>query len=589
MHHLRHCFIRHQASALTFRRNSSHTLNSTRFVSTVRVRYAPSPTGYLHLGGLRTALFNFLFAKSCNGQFILRIEDTDKVHEADTSRQVNGSVEALLDSLKWCGIREDEGPNVGGPYGPYIQSQRLAIYQEAAEKLVKSGHAYRCFCTNERLQKLRNSQTRHGEATMYDRACLGLDEKEMKERLARGESHTIRLRIPEGKTIVKDILRGYVQFDHVGIDDQVLMKSDGYPTYHLANVVDDHAMRISHVIRGEEWLPSTPKHVILYKALGYEAPTTANAAMHIFLKWAHLGLLLNEDRSKLSKRQGDVAVEDFRDKGFLPSGLVNFVALLGWNPADGNNQEIFQMKDLFSIDHVNKAGSVVNVDRLRWINSRHVRALFTEETTTKEYKQAVVNDVLPMISSALEGAGLSLTSADVIERFGLDYIWRAMGLMKERVSALPEFGPLCVPFFTAPDLNSSIAQKMKAEYIDESTKDLVADVLSSLRDISDEEFTPVSHRCGLVEFSNYLNGLNFIFTGSYHEEYKGGCSKTQTGTENVCFFFQSKTILWFNLCCEHRVLMPIRYYLTGMDVGAGLGDTIELLGRETVFRRLKID
>uniref|UniRef100_A0AAV1UZL3 glutamate--tRNA ligase n=1 Tax=Peronospora matthiolae TaxID=2874970 RepID=A0AAV1UZL3_9STRA len=317
----------------------------------VRVRYAPSPTGFLHLGGLRTALFNYLFAKSCGGQFILRIEDTDK------TRQVEGSMEALVDSLKWCGVMEDEGPIVGGPYGPYIQSQRLPIYKEAAERLIESGHAYRCFCTSERLKKLRESQICHGEATMYDRACLGLNEKEVAERVSHGEPHTIRLRIPPGKTTVKDLLRGYIQFVHAGIDDQVLMKSDGYPTYHLANVVDDHAMRITHVIRGEEWLPSTPKHVILYKALGYEAPA-----------WAHLGLLLNGDRSKLSKRQGDVAVEAFRDKGFLPSGLVNFVALLGWNPADGNNQEIFQMKELekhFSIKHVNKAGSVVNVDRLR--------------------------------------------------------------------------------------------------------------------------------------------------------------------------------------------------------------------------------
>ncbi|KAF1789312.1 Protein of unknown function DUF4953 [Phytophthora cactorum] len=371
-------------TALALRSCSSHAVGSDTSKSTVRVRYAPSPTGYLHLGGLRTALFNYLFAKSSGGQFILRIEDTDKVLQTAVlsipiaaefqrslsgycvqTRQVEGSVEALVNSLKWCGVEEDEGPNAGGPHGPYIQSQRLPIYKEAAEKLIESGHAYRCFCSSERLQKLRESQTRHGEATMYDRACLGLDEKEVEARVACGEPHTIRLKIPEGKTVVKDLLRGYVQFEHAGIDDQVLMKSDGYPTYHLANVVDDHAMHISHVIRGEEWLPSTPKHVILYKALGYEAPT-----------WAHLGLLLNEDRSKLSKRQGDVAVEDFRDKGFIPSGLVNFVALLGWNPAGGNNQEIFQMKELekhFSIDHVNKAGSVVNVDRLRWINSRHVR------------------------------------------------------------------------------------------------------------------------------------------------------------------------------------------------------------------------
>ncbi|KAG7390354.1 Glutamyl-tRNA synthetase [Phytophthora pseudosyringae] len=529
-------------SVLTLRSCSAHAASPDKAGAAVRVRYAPSPTGYLHLGGLRTALFNYLFAKSSGGQFILRIEDTDK------TRQVEGSLEALVDSLKWCGVEEDEGPNVGGPYGPYIQSQRLPIYQEVAEKLVESGHAYRCFCSSERLHKLRESQTRHGEATMYDRACLGLEEKEVEARAARGEPHTIRLKIPEGKTVVKDLLRGYVQFDHAGIDDQVLMKSDGYPTYHLANVVDDHAMHISHVIRGEEWLPSTPKHVILYKALGYEPPT-----------WAHLGLLLNEDRSKLSKRQGDVAVEDFRDKGFLPSGLVNFVALLGWNPAGGNNQEIFQMKELmkhFSIDHVNKAGSVVNVDRLRWINSRHVRALFAEETAADEHKLAVANDVLSMISSTLEEGGVSSAPADLVDKFGVDYVWRAMDLMKvryeaihnmERVSALPEFGPLCIPFFTNPDLNSSVAQDMKAKYIDESTPDLVADVCANLSNLSDEEFT-----------ADHIT-----------KSIKAVAKSRKLGLK--------------------KVLMPIRYYLTGMDVGAGLGDTIELLGRETILRRLKLE
>ncbi|TDH70850.1 hypothetical protein CCR75_001226 [Bremia lactucae] len=509
----------------------------------VRVRYAPSPTGYLHLGGLRTALFNYLFAKRTGGQFILRIEDTDK------TRQVEGSVEALVKSLKWCGIEEDEGPNAGGPYGPYIQSRRLAIYKEAAEKLVQSGHAYRCFCSNERLQKLRDSQTCQGKATMYDRACHGLDEKEVNARVARKVPHTIRLKVPEGKTIVKDLLRGYVQFDHAGIDDQVLMKSDGYPTYHLANVIDDHAMRISHIIRGEEWLPSTPKHVILYKAMGFKVPT-----------WAHLGLLLNEDRSKLSKRQGDVAVEDFRDKGFLSSSIVNFVALLGWNPANGSNQEIFQMQELmnhFSIDHVNKAGSVVNTDRLRWINSRHIRALFAVEPLTENHKLAVVNDVLPMISSSLKAAGRSLTSADLVEKFGVSYIWEALSLMKvsaslinddtlERVSALPEFGPLCISFFAEPDLNSLDAQEMKAKYIDEGTAELVAEIHANLCSLSDQDFTPN------------------IITKSI----KAIAKKRNLGLK--------------------KMLMPIRYYLTGMDVGASLGDTITLLGRETVLRRLKL-
>ncbi|GMF09264.1 unnamed protein product [Phytophthora lilii] len=278
---------------------------------------------------------------------------------------------------------------------------------------------------------------------MYDRACLGLDEKEVEARVARGEPHTVRLKIPEGKTVVKDLLRGYVQFDHSGIDDQVLMKSDGYPTYHLANVVDDHAMHISHVIRGEEWLPSTPKHVILYKAL------------------------------------------------------------------------------------------VVNVDRLRWINSRHVRTLFAEDTATDDHKLAVVNDVLPMISSTLEEAGLTSAPAEVIEKFGLDYVWRAMDLMKERVSALPEFGPLCIPFFAEPDLSSSLAQDMKAKYIDETTPELVADVCSNLRDLSDEDFTPVRFRRVLNIWSTSLAYSRCLTPGSYHQEHQSCRKKPEARVEEV--------------------------------------------------------
>ncbi|RHY34941.1 hypothetical protein DYB32_000564, partial [Aphanomyces invadans] len=306
--------------------------------ATVRVRYAPSPTGYLHLGGLRTALFNYLFAKSHGGDFLMRIEDTDQ------TRKVEGSVEALTKSLQWCGIHEDEGPTAGGNFGPYVQSERLHVYKSYADTLVevsKTSHEYQSIRScrwMDRLKSLRDSAARSGSGTMYDRACLGLDQGQIDEKLARGDPHTIRLKVPEGKTTLKDLVRGYVQFDHSVVDDQVLMKSDGFPTYHLAHVVDDHLMGITHVIRGEEWLSSTPKHLLLYKFLGFRLP-----------EFAHLGLLLNEDRSKLSKRQGDVAVEDFQKKGFLAPALVNFVALLGWNPSDGNKQEIFSLDELQSV------------------------------------------------------------------------------------------------------------------------------------------------------------------------------------------------------------------------------------------------
>jgi glutamyl-tRNA synthetase len=282
----------------------------------VRVRYAPSPTGFLHLGGLRTALYNYAYARARGGTFILRIEDTDK------SRQVPGSAEGLVEALKWCGLTYDEGPGAGGakgpmtggnsqqsndgPHAPYVQSQRLPLYKRHAEALLHSGHAYRCFCTVERLAMLREERSKKGQDTLYDRACARIKPDESERRAASGESHVIRMRVPDsGATVLEDAVLGPVKFAHAQVDEQVLLKSDGFPTYHLASVVDDAAMKISHVIRGQEWLSSTPKHLLLYAALGLTPPT-----------FAHLPLLLNQDRSKLSKRAGDAAVEDFRVSSF---------------------------------------------------------------------------------------------------------------------------------------------------------------------------------------------------------------------------------------------------------------------------------
>ena len=260
-----------------------------------RVRFAPSPTGYLHIGGLRTALFNFLFAKHNNGKIILRIEDTDR------NRFVEGAVENLIEVLEWAGLNFDEGPTQDGNYGPYFQSKRLDLYHNYADKLLADKKAYRCFCSPERLKELRESQQKRKLPHIkYDKHCLHLSEEEIQKKLNNKENFVIRLNIDPGNLVhVNDIVRGRVEFNTDNIDDQILIKSDGYPTYHLANVVDDHLMKITHVIRGEEWLSSTPKHVLLYEYLGWEIP-----------KFAHLPLLLNPDKSKLSKRQGDVAVED---------------------------------------------------------------------------------------------------------------------------------------------------------------------------------------------------------------------------------------------------------------------------------------
>ena len=329
----------------------------------IRVRFAPSPTGFVHVGSLRTALFNYLFARHHQGQFVLRIEDTDQ------ARYVEGAVDNLLKALDWVGINYDEGPNKDGPYGPYFQSLRVDIYKKHIQQLLSSEKAYPCFCSAERLEGMRQEQLARGEDPKYDGHCRNIAPIQARQRMT-NESHVIRMKIPEAQPVeVDDLIRGSVVFQSAFLDDQILLKSDGFPTYHLANVVDDHLMEISHVIRGEEWLPSTPKHVLLYEAFGWQSP-----------HFAHLPLLLNTDRSKLSKRQGDVAVEDYQMRGILPQALINFVALLGWNK--GDDQEIFTMEELiryFSLERINKAGAVFDIQKLLWMNGQYIRNLREED------------------------------------------------------------------------------------------------------------------------------------------------------------------------------------------------------------------
>ncbi|MEA2014760.1 MAG: glutamate--tRNA ligase [Thermodesulfobacteriota bacterium] len=326
----------------------------------VRVRFAPSPTGYLHVGGLRTALFNYLFARKHKGAFVLRIEDTDQ------KRSIPGALEKLTGSLKKIGLQYDEGPDIAGDYGPYIQSQRTDIYKKYTQNLLDSGNAYYCFCSEEELNNLREEQRKRKMPPMYDGRCKALSNDEVKDNLAQGMPFVIRLRYPkEGKTVFDDVVRGRVAIDNSMVDDQVLIKSDGFPTYHLASVVDDHLMNITHVIRGEEWLSSVPKHIFLYKSFGWEVPV-----------FVHLPLLLNSDRSKLSKRQGDVSVESYIKNGYLPEVMLNFIALLGWHPAD--NREIYslsELEDAFSLDRINKAGAVFDVEKLKWMGGQYIRTL----------------------------------------------------------------------------------------------------------------------------------------------------------------------------------------------------------------------
>jgi len=326
----------------------------------IRVRFAPSPTGYLHIGGLRTALYNYLFARHTGGTFILRIEDTDR------TRIVPDAMENLIHTLQKLDITFDEGPIIGGNYGPYIQSERLDLYKKEAQKLLDAGFAYRCFCTPETLAQMRAEQQAKGEFVKYDRRCLNLTPAEIEAKLAKGEPYVLRLKMPETRTFrFNDIIRGEVEMDSAQSDDQVLIKSDGYPTYHLASVVDDHYMDISYVIRGEEWLSSMPKHLWLYECFGWTPP-----------QWVHLPLILNPDRTKLSKRMNDVAVEDYLERGYLKEAIINFVALLGWHSAD--NREIFSLEELcqeFTLERVNKSGAIFDLNKLNWMNGWYLRNL----------------------------------------------------------------------------------------------------------------------------------------------------------------------------------------------------------------------
>ena len=326
----------------------------------VRVRFAPSPTGEPHVGNIRTAVFAWLFARGRGGSFLVRIEDTDR------ARLTEGAVESVLESLRWLGLDWDEGPDIGGRYGPYFQSERKerGDYKIAVNRLLSSGHGYYCFCPAERLQKVREEQRAAGRPPAYDRRCRGLNPDELASALDSGEPPVVRFAAPQsGQTVVSDLIKGEVRFDNGVMDDFVLLKSDGFPTYHLANVVDDHAMRISHVMRADEWLPSFPRHWLLYEALGFTKPL-----------FAHVPVILAPDRSKLSKRHGATSVAEFRKGGYLPDAMVNFLSLLGLTHEEST--EIYTRGDLtlhFTIERVSRSPAIFNVEKLDWMNGLYIR------------------------------------------------------------------------------------------------------------------------------------------------------------------------------------------------------------------------
>lgn len=462
----------------------------------VRVRFAPSPTGFVHIGSLRTALYNFLYAKKMQGKYVLRVEDTDR------TRLVEGALEGMLRAMDWASVNHDEGVVLEngkvaqiGEFGPYIQSERLEIYSSYINTLLDKGDAYHCFCTKERLERVREEQKQAGLDPKYDGHCRELSLEELQDKLDRGENHVIRMKLPENKNIsFDDVVRGKVSIHTSDMDDQVLIKADGFPTYHFAVVVDDHLMNITHVIRGEEWLTSTPKHVLLYKMFGWEAPT-----------FVHLPNILNSERKKLSKRQGDVAVEDFKNKGYLPEALVNYIALVGWSPED--NKEIFSMDELieaFSLERVSKSGGVFDTAKLNWVNSHYIK-----ETDTDR----LIDIATPFIIKE------KIMSKEEIEN-SREWLKMAMDTVKDRLDYLAQFPSEIKMFFSdkVDYVEEEAKEFMKLEHMKElaeALKSKIATIDKITPDFVSAMFKEIQKENG-IKGKNLFMGTRVIITGQNH-------------------------------------------------------------------------
>lgn len=481
--------------------------------SFMRTRFAPSPTGWLHVGGLRTALMSYIVAKQTGGEFLLRIEDTDR------KREIAGAVENILSALCWAGIAPDEGVVMEngivterGGKGPYKQSKRLPLYKNAAETLLSSGHAYRCFCTSERLEQMRLHQQERHQAPKYDGRCRSLEPGEAARRAANGELHVLRLAVPQNGTIAfTDDIRGEVEFGWSTVDDQVLLKSDGGPTYHLAHVIDDHHMDIDLVIRGEEWLSSLPKHLLLFQALGWKPP-----------RFAHVPLLLNADKSKLSKRQGDVAVEEYIAKGYLPEAMVNFLALLGWNP--GTTQELFSLQELmesFSLERVQKAGAIFDLQKLAWLQGQWMRRI-----SLPEFAKRVQVETLAKLPEASQDMRFAEKAA----------------LIQERITFFHEASDMLRYFYRVPAVPHAL-------------------LINPKQNVSAEE---------LPRFLNIIKRTLTEIAEWKAEAILGACKVVAT-KEGV----KLGQLLW-----------PLRVVLTGREYSPGAVEVAEVLGKEETLRRL---
>ncbi len=477
----------------------------------IRVRIAPSPTGDPHVGTAYIALFNLAFARSQQGTFILRIEDTDR------ERSSKESEEAILHSLRWLGLDWDEGPDVGGPHGPYRQSERSDVYRRYAGELVERGAAYPCFCTPERLAKLREEQRRQKLSTLgYDRHCRrNVSPEEAKARLAAGEPHVIRLAVPEdGETRLADLIRGEVVIQNATIDDQVLLKSDGFPTYHLASVVDDHLMEISHVVRAEEWISSTPKHLLLYQAFGWEPPA-----------FAHMPLLRNPNRSKISKRKNPTSLRWYEQQGYLPEALLNFLALMGWSAA--HDQEVFSLDQMiaeFDWRRVAKSGPVFDMQKLDWLNGVYIRRMERAELA-RRIKRTVLADT-PVDEQSVE---------------------RTIPIVQERMKRLTDYVPLTRFLFedVSPSLEDLAPKKTPVEKAGECLKEALG-ALESIRPGGEWNAEALEKSCRAVSVARHGGSMS-----------------------------------------AGKVFMCLRVAVTGSRVSPPLFESMELLGRERTLGRIK--
>ncbi len=438
----------------------------------VRTRYAPSPTGFMHVGNLRTALYEYLIAKSNNGDFILRIEDTDR------ERLVPGAVDVIYETLKEVGLKYDEGPNIGGKYGPYVQSERKNLYKQMAEQLVKEGKAYYCFCTKERLDNLHNQQNSKGETFGgYDRHCRNLTPEEIEKLLTEKTPHVIRQKVPtEGFTTFEDAVYGTITVKNSEIEDQILIKTDGYPTYNFANVVDDNAMRITHVVRGSEYLSSTPKYDLLYEAFGWQKPT-----------YIHLPLIVGKNPdgtvSKLSKRHGATGFGDLVQLGYLPQAIINYIALLGWSPND--NKEIFSLEELveaFSIDRICKSPAIFDYDKLNWFNSEYIKAMSLEK-----FKELAMPYFKYVIKKDLNWTKL----AEILQR---------------RLVTLKQIPEMITFFSELPDYDKELFINKKSKTTLESSKQTLMAAISKLSELKEWNHDSI-HDC-LVELAERMKVKN---------------------------------------------------------------------------------